>query len=647
MKKGILIIALAIALPFNSFSQQATHEKIDSIRFVVSNAKEDTAKVNAMLTLSGMLRFQNSDSSLLYAEKALALATDLNYNRGMAHASGRLGAIYADQGRYNQGASIAYDAIAMYEKILATAKPTEKTEILKKMAGAYNVVGHNRISQGNYNEGLNVSFRALKIREDIGDLKGILDTKWNIGTIFLTQKNFEDALKYYRDCLKISQQLNSKIEIAQCYGVIGDVYFNLGNYTEAWEYYSISLKEAKETSDVLTIAEINVSVGLLMYTWGKYDEALKFNFEGLKTYRDIGSTFNIAMVYNSIAMVYIKQKKFSDAKDYLDNALSFSREIGNMEYIKLSYENLAKYDSIQGDFKKSLHHYKTFIAYRDSLLNKENTKKMTEQQMQYDFDKKEDATKIEQYKKDIEQRNIRNSILAGLGGMFIFSIVVFRQRNKISKEKKRSDTLLLNILPAETAEELKNTGTTKAKNFSDVTVLFTDFKNFTAISENLTAQELVNEINYCYSAFDSIITKHGIEKIKTIGDSYMCACGLPVENTTNAEDTIRAAIEIRDFIETEKQNRIASGRPYFDIRIGCHTGPVVAGIVGIKKFAYDIWGDTVNIASRMESSGEAGKINISGSTYQLVKDKFKCEHRGKIEAKNKGSIDMYFVETLT
>ncbi|MCC7297910.1 MAG: AAA family ATPase [Bacteroidia bacterium] len=218
------------------------------------------------------------------------------------------------------------------------------------------------------------------------------------------------------------------------------------------------------------------------------------------------------------------------------------------------------------------------------------------------------------------------------------------QKNLIEIEKHKSDELLLNILPEETAEELKKFGKAVPRRFQEVTVLFTDFVDFSKISENVPPDILVNEINYYYSAFDEIISKYKLEKIKTIGDSYMCAGGLPAPMKDHAKRMVMAALEIQNFVAEEAKVRSKLGQVYFNIRIGLHTGPVVAGIVGIKKFAYDIWGDTVNYASRMESGGEAGKVNVSGTTYEMIKDAFVCSYRGKIAVKSKGEIDMYFVE---
>jgi class 3 adenylate cyclase len=215
---------------------------------------------------------------------------------------------------------------------------------------------------------------------------------------------------------------------------------------------------------------------------------------------------------------------------------------------------------------------------------------------------------------------------------------------ELGREKERSEELLLNILPAQIAEELKAKGSAEAKLIDEVTVIFTDFKGFTMLSEKFSPQQLVSEINECYSAFDGIMQKYGVEKIKTIGDAYMAVGGLPTPNKTHASDTVKAALEIQQFMNNLKARKEAAGQIAFDIRIGIHTGPVVAGIVGVKKFQYDIWGDTVNTASRMESSGETGKINISGPVWEKVKNEFRCVHRGKIDAKGKGEIDMYFVE---
>ncbi|HEX5555022.1 MAG TPA: adenylate/guanylate cyclase domain-containing protein [Chitinophagaceae bacterium] len=218
------------------------------------------------------------------------------------------------------------------------------------------------------------------------------------------------------------------------------------------------------------------------------------------------------------------------------------------------------------------------------------------------------------------------------------------KNRKLVSEKQKSDELLLNILPEETAGELKETGNVRAKRFEMVTVMFTDFKGFTNMTEMLSSVQLVKEIDQYYSAFDYIISQYGIEKIKTIGDAYMCAGGLPRVNSTHPQDVIGAALAIRDYIDDRRKEKSQRGEPYFELRIGIHTGPVVAGIVGIEKFAYDIWGSTVNTAASMESLGEVRKVNISGDTYVHVKDYFRCTYRGKIAVKHEGAIDMYFVE---
>lgn len=209
---------------------------------------------------------------------------------------------------------------------------------------------------------------------------------------------------------------------------------------------------------------------------------------------------------------------------------------------------------------------------------------------------------------------------------------------ELQKEKQKTEDLLLNILPHEVAEELKENGSSEAKYYDEVSVLFTDFVNFTQNSEKMGAEKMLAELNECFTAFDMIMERHGLEKIKTIGDAYLAVCGLPIKNEHHAYQTVLVALDIIDFIEERKK----TNPDVLDIRIGINSGSLIAGIVGVKKFAYDIWGDTVNTAARMEQNSEKGKINISESTYQLVKEKIHCEYRGKIHTKGKGEMDMYF-----
>lgn len=220
------------------------------------------------------------------------------------------------------------------------------------------------------------------------------------------------------------------------------------------------------------------------------------------------------------------------------------------------------------------------------------------------------------------------------------------QSSVLYEEKKKTDELLLSILPYEIAEQLKNKGKVKPKTYRRVSIMFTDFKGFTKISEILSPEEIMSTLDHLFGVYDEVMEIHYLEKLKTIGDAYMCAGGLPLRNKSNPIDTVLAALEIQNFMREYNRSLEIAGLPEWKLRVGIHTGKVIAGVIGKKKFAYDIWGDTVNTAARMETSGEPDKVNISGTTYEYIKEFFDCTYRGKIQAKNKGEIDMYFVDGI-
>jgi class 3 adenylate cyclase len=217
------------------------------------------------------------------------------------------------------------------------------------------------------------------------------------------------------------------------------------------------------------------------------------------------------------------------------------------------------------------------------------------------------------------------------------------QNELITSERQKSEQLLLNILPAEVAEELKEKGYTEVKHYENTSVLFADVKGFSTLASKVSPQELIKELDATFSQMDKIIAQYNLERIKTIGDCYMCAGGVPHRNTTNPIDITLAALAIQNWMFEERQRRNGD---FWQVRLGIHSGELVAGVIGKTKFAYDVWGNTVNTASRMESGGEVGKVNISETTYQLIKDFFDCTPRGAIEAKNIGFIDTYFVDRI-
>lgn len=229
---------------------------------------------------------------------------------------------------------------------------------------------------------------------------------------------------------------------------------------------------------------------------------------------------------------------------------------------------------------------------------------------------------------------------------YMLEQIINTRTEELIMEKEKTESLLANVLPKNTANELIAKGKVTKTKYNFVTVLFSDIQGFTKIAEETNPEVLIDELDKFFFHFDSVVEKYGIEKIKTIGDAYMCAGGIPEKNRTNPVEVVLAALEMQEYMNKLKLSSEFEGMKLWDIRIGIHTGTVVAGVVGQKKLSYDIWGDTVNTASRMESSGEPGKINISGTTFEFVKDFFICTHRGKMPVKYKGEIDMYFVKGI-
>ena len=424
------------------------------------------------------------------------------------------------------------------------------------------------------------------------------------------------------------------------------------------------------------MANATGNIGSVYSDQHDYARAVAWHFKGLKMYEEIGSKKGEAVFLGDIGRDYLsmvldttssrpatvnglpmpyktdslapkdRTARLHKAVAYLDKAISYDKEISSLNELQSDYRSLSTADSLLGNYKGSLIALSQYIIIKDSVFSKENSMKIA--RLEYQKKAATDSLKNAQEKHIVQlkyqqQRTYTYFGIAGVIALVGFSFFMLSSNKLLMKEKKRSDDLLLNILPSEVAEELKTKGAAAARQYDDVTVLFTDFVDFTKAGERMSPQQLVNELDNCFKAFDGILSKYNIEKIKTVGDAYIAVSGLPAANPNHAADIVAAAVEIACFMEQRKSQL---GDETFEIRIGIHSGSVVAGIVGVKKFAYDIWGDTVNIAARMEQNSEPGKINISETTHELVKDKFECAYRGEIEAKNKGAMKMYFVRKL-
>ncbi|MBX7052535.1 MAG: tetratricopeptide repeat protein [Flavobacteriales bacterium] len=653
MKHTSIILTLLIVITSNwSQGQKDTSRMIDSLRQVISQSPEDSNKVSLMIQLATYCSYVDSHEAIKVMDEGILLSEKLQYHRGIRACHGMKGMLLSSLGEYKQ-------SVAELELSLQLAIEANDQLDAGRAGGVLGSIMHQ---QGRYPEALDYNFKALKSFELVKDSISIAASLSNIGAIYQELENYEEALNWLYKAKAIEEKLGLHEYLGNTLSNIGSCLSNLGKNEEALQQYEESYKIFVRIEDTYAQAELLVNISTILIEKKEYSKAHQNYLEALRLAKQDDAKNTIAACHFALAdeLYTIVTSATSEevqeitsldnnqtlllALAHADSSLSFNQELDNLSGLMKSYRCKSKILEKLGRMDEALKAHQEYSAFKDSIFHIEKDKKIAQTSMQYEFDKKTAAAEAEQQKKDIREKNIRNSIIIGLLATLVFLIVVLIQRNRISKEKKRSEELLLNILPEEVAEELKSKGEADAVLIDHVTVLFTDFKGFTAISANMSPKELVKDLHDCFSAFDRIMEKHGMEKIKTIGDAYMAAGGLPTPNKTHAEDAVKAANEMIAFIEEGKRKKIAQQLPYFEIRIGIHTGPVVAGIVGVKKFQYDIWGDTVNTAARMESSGEPGKVNISETTYALVKDQFQCVARGRIAAKGKGEMEMYFVE---
>ncbi len=691
MKKKLLILSFIFCtLPVLLYCQNNPEAEAEKLKIKLLKVG-GTEKARTLLSLSYIYNTLSTDSAFHYAQMALKFAKILkndtligrsllyigqahllsgndslcisafsesaeifkknNDSLNLANVLTAIGQYYYYKAEYDNSYRAYNKALVIYSKLNDPKSYDNVILVLNGISFIY-------FERKDYKNTLFYMHRALKIADALNDNGYTVATLYSsMGSVYYDWKQYDKALEYYRKAFEINKSNGNSSLLGYSLNEVGKTYLIMGHSDTAYYYFSEAAIIFSEVKDDLGISVSDQYMGDIYQEKQKFEIALRYYKTALSICEKKDEQARMSSILFEIGKTYYKMKLMDRALENSNRSLNIALKVGFTDYIYKDYELLSDIYTAMDSCGNAFFFYKKFITKRDSIFNKDIHQQISDIQGKYESEKREKEIKILKQKEEIQKIDLRrqkiakNSFIIVTILLMILAIVIFRNfRMKkkanllIAAEKDKSDKLLMNILPEETAEELKREGFAKTRYYDQVSVLFTDFKGFTAIAEKMAPENLVAELDYCFKAYDMIIEKYHVEKIKTIGDSYMCAGGLPVPNTTNPSDVVNCGIEICNFMNDYKRERIARNQPFFEVRIGIHTGPVVSGIVGSKKFAYDIWGDTVNTAARMESSGIPGSVNISGDTYLLIKDDFKCSYRGKIEAKNKGLIDMYLVE---
>lgn len=518
-------------------------------------------------------------------------------------------------------------------------------------------LGNTKRQFGSWGQSTSFFLQASELYISKNDSSNYAIALYSAGGNYFEVGNFEQSKQTIMEVLDIRLKSKTQHEIELVYNLLGQIYHTEGKNDSAEYYFRKSIEMAQTKNNLGTVAVASVNLGELLINGGKYNEALGFIDRSIYLNKKSNNLYRLTNNYFDKGKALFGLKKYSDAQLFYDSAYALTAQT-NRPDVKANVEfGMAKIKATLGDYQAAT---KLLFEYIDSYKHLGKIRSKDDMyRLESDYKQKLQNALIEEekIKANLAKAEVSRIRILTVGLVLMILATVFfayyyyrnYQRKKldnetIAKEKQRSDELLLNILPAEVAEELKQYGKSEPKYFEEISVLFTDFKDFTQLTEKLSAKELVMELNRLYTEFDKIVKECGLEKIKTIGDAYMAASGLPIPNDRHAFNAVQAALKIRDFTVEYNNQRVKDGHTPFKIRIGIHSGSAVAGIVGSSKFAYDIWGDTVNTAARFESSGEVSKVNISETTKNLLNGAFLFEYRGEIPAKNKGMIKMYFVE---
>lgn len=654
MRKIFLVFVFALLIQPVQMSAQLGY--VDSLTNIVESDQHDTLRIRAALNMAQHLEMSDYEGARKSALWALHRSKDIGYESGVYDSYYAMASMHYEN-------SMA-DVMLLYIDSMMSIESEFVTN--EQRGDAYNLLGVALYTKGDLVQAIE-AWKSARELLPTHRQSGVIS---NIGNIYLSSEEFEKALDWFLEAVALNERDSvyhyltmNYYNIAQCYPKSDTLHLyylekcmanaRISGYTrmipaissDLARYYADNglLSEAAVVLDSLNSLQLRgldslANAFYVNLSWVVYRGAL-----GLKMLANEPIPEGIPEA-NRPALDLLRDAAFELEK--------MTDQTNDLRSLYLDNQKLAEIYQAMGEYRKSAERYRLSLQYKDTIA----VNKAQFILKQYERDQ-EAAAEMEAFlRRENEQQKQRYrffTTLAGGGLMLLLAIglanrLYYTRRTNavILREKERSEELLLNILPEEVAEELKEKGTAETQFIDQVTVLFTDFKGFTAMSELMSPKELVGDLNDFFSEFDRITAKYGIEKIKTIGDSYMAAGGLPTPNNTHASDVIKAALEMRDFVKNEKVSKQEKGLPFFEVRIGVHTGPVVAGIVGVKKFQYDIWGDTVNTASRMETACEVGQVNISRATYEIVQNssEFTFDFRGKIEARGKGEMEMYFVQ---